>query len=76
MAGLGTRETDPPYALNPEWYERIKPLSPGELADDTGAAFFLMIGVGQLSEEETSGEYHPLGWKWPESPPESDLPPQ
>ena len=33
-------EAEPPYALNPDWLERIKPLTPGELADETGAAFF------------------------------------
>ena len=62
-------DAEPPYALDPDWFERIKPLAPGELADDTGAAFYLALTVGPLSEsDQLSGEYRPLGWKWPESP--------
>ena len=60
-------EADPPYALDPDWFERIRPLTAGALSDETGAAFSLMLTLGPLPEGgETSGEYRPLGWKWPD----------
>jgi hypothetical protein len=61
-------EPEPPYALDPDWFERIERLSPGALADETGAAFCLMLSVGPLPESgEESGDFRPLGWKWPEA---------
>lgn len=39
------------------------------LADETGATFYLMLRVGPLpAGGEDSGEYRPLGWKWPDPP--------
>jgi hypothetical protein len=62
---LDCGEAEPPFAVDPDWLERIRPVPPGELADDTGAAFYLMVRVGPLPEGgEESGEYRPLGWKW------------
>jgi hypothetical protein len=62
-------EPEPPYALDPDWFGRIKRLSPGMLVDETGAAFYLMLRVGPLPEGgEESGEYRPLGWRWPDAP--------
>jgi hypothetical protein len=62
-------QAEPPYALDQDWLARIQRLSPGVLAEETGASFSLMLKVGPLAEGgEQSGEYRPLGWKWPDPP--------
>ena len=63
----------PPYALDPDWIERFKPLEPGLLADETGAALFFMVGVSPMEEGgEESGKYAPLGWRMPDPSPEDE----
>ena len=65
-------DNEPPYAIDPAWYDRFKPLAQGELADETGAELYFHVTVGPMEEGgEESGRYHQLGWRWPTPPSES-----
>ena len=69
-------DEEPPFAINPDWFERFRPLAPGRLADDTGAdlVFHLYAGPMEPGGEE-SGRYRPLGWRWPDPDPEDEVDP-
>lgn len=62
-------DAEPPYAVAPECMGDIKSVTSDDMAEETGADFYLVLFVDPLPEGGAeSGEYRDLGWKLPDPP--------
>lgn len=60
------RGESPPFEIDPEWIERIKPVGPDIKDILLNAEYYLSLSVGQIPEGESTESYVATGLKWPQ----------